>query len=135
MNLWILFKSSVLADFFCHCPNWGDWVLPCYCRMEIEVHVSHLATVNKGAPYHCWVRLGPPVPTSPLLMPPWFVGVRVLCYYFLCGLHWHHSAGEHPNCGQWWKSPLGLCSHYLIRGASLLFVGCGYPSSPCNLYW
>ena len=56
MKLWILFKSSLLADFFGYCPNWEDWVLLCYFIVEIEVLIwpllkpegEHLITAGWG---------------------------------------------------------------------------------------
>lgn len=50
VTLWILFKTSVLAEFFFggggHCLSWGSCVLPCHTTVEIEVQISYLTTLK-----------------------------------------------------------------------------------------
>jgi len=93
MILWILFQSSVLADFFFFFFFWSlpqlgrlSAALSWYCRTRSPNSLfSHFKTW-KGAPCYCWMLLGLQVLTCPLLITPWLGGFIVLCYYSPCGL-------------------------------------------------
>lgn len=46
MRLWISVKISVLTGFIWHHSGREERALPCYCQVEVEVHVSHSGSLT-----------------------------------------------------------------------------------------
>ena len=98
MGFWILFKSSILGNFF-H-KGKLKWRVHCLILLNgVEFfqtggqgsHLTFTDTWGKG----CSLLLEPLSHTPPALLPPCERGQGALLL-LPCGLHWHH-AGDSPH--------------------------------------